>query len=110
MELGYTGEIYLKSLRRTILRNQFFKVTNKGKLPPMFSLACRLIKNDVEYLSIGISLKKVRANNVGFSTSEITPKKVSGNNVDFSANEITSGKVRANNVEIRQNLVFDVLM
>ena len=66
MELGYTGEIYLKSLRRTILRNQLFKVTNKGKPPPMFSLAWNLIKNNAEYLPIGISLKKVRVSNVGF--------------------------------------------
>ena len=34
----------------------------------MFSLACNLIKNDVEFLPIEISLKKVRVNNADFST------------------------------------------
>ena len=32
-------EIYLKTLKRTILQSQLFKVTNKGKLSRMFSLA-----------------------------------------------------------------------
>ena len=61
------------------------------------------------------------------STREITSKKVRGNDVDFSSIEITSKKsmwkqrgffdhrnyvekVRGNDVEIRQNLVFDVSM
>ena len=44
-------------------------------------------------------IKKVRRNNVDFSTSEITSKKVSRNNVDFSTSEITSKKVRGNDVD-----------
>ena len=100
MELGYTREIYLKSLRGTVLqKSQLFKVTNKGKTPRMFSLACKLTKNNVEFLPIVISSKKARANNVDFSTREITPKKIRGSNVDFSTSEITPKKVRGNNVD-----------
>ena len=65
----------------------------------MFSLAYNLIKNDVEFLPIEISLKKVRVSNVDFSTIKITSKKESGDNVDFSTREITSKKVRGNNVD-----------
>ena len=41
----------------------------------MFSLACNLIKNDVKFLLIQISLKKLCTNNVDFSTTKITSKK-----------------------------------
>ena len=64
----------------------------------MFSLAYNLIKNDVEFLPIEISLKKVRVSNVDFSTIKITSKKESGDNVDFSTREITSKKVRGSDV------------
>ena len=79
------------------------KITNKGKPPRMFLLACNLTKNDVEFLPIEISSKIVRANNVDFSTSEITSKKVSGNNVDFSTSEITPKKVSENNEDFSTN-------
>ena len=105
-----------KSLRRTIFLKSGFKFTNKGKPPRMFSLTCILTNNDVEFLPIEISSKKVRANNVYFSTIKISLKKihannvnfftikimstkVSGNNVDFSNIEITSKKVRRNDVD-----------
>ena len=64
----------------------------------MFSLACSLTKNNVEFLPVEISSKKVRANNVGFSTIKITWNKVSENSVSFLTREITSKKVRRNNV------------
>ena len=35
----------------------------------------------------------------GFFDHEITPRKVRGNNVDFSTIEITSKKVRGNDVD-----------
>ena len=82
----------MKRLGEQSCKNQLFKVTNKGKPPRMFSLACNLSKTDVEFLPIGISSKKVRANNVDFTTIKITLKKVSGNNMDFSTKEITSKK------------------
>ena len=66
----------------------------------MFSLACNLTKNDVEFLPIEISSKKLRANNVDLLTIKITSKKVRGNNVDFLTIEITSKKVRGKNVNI----------
>ena len=48
-----------------------------------------------------ITSKKVRGNNVDFSTIEVTSERVRGNNVDFSTTEITSTKkVRGNNVDI----------
>ena len=66
----------------------------------MFSLACSLTKNNVEFLPVEISSKKVRANNVGFSTIKITWNKVSENSVSFLTREITSKKVREKNVDI----------
>ena len=66
-----------------VVRIQIFKVINKGKPPQMFSLACNLTKNDIELLPIDISLKKVSASNIDFSTREITLKKVYRNNVVF---------------------------
>ena len=65
----------------------------------MFSLDCNLTKNDVKFLSVKISPKKIGVNNVGFSTIKITSKKVSRNNVDFSTREITSKKKHGNNVD-----------
>ena len=59
----------------------------------MFSLACNLTKDEVEFLPIEILLKKVRANTLDFSIIKLYRKKVSGNNVDFSTNDITSKKV-----------------
>ena len=58
----------------------------------MFLLAYNLIKNDVEFFSIEILLKKVRVKNVDFLTVKITSKKVCGSDVDFSTSEITSKK------------------
>ena len=55
--------------------------------------------NNLDFLAIEITSKKVRGNNVDFSTIEITSKKVRGNNVDFSTSEITSKKVRGNEVD-----------
>ena len=45
----------------------------------MFSLACNLTKNDVEFLPIQISSAKIRVNNMDSSTIKTTSKKVSGN-------------------------------
>ena len=42
----------------------------------MFPLACNLTKNNVEFLPVEISLKKVRESDVDFSISEITLKKL----------------------------------
>ena len=103
MELGYTREIHLKSLRRA--NASFFKITNKGKSHRMFSLAFNFTKSDVEFLPNEISSKKVCANNVDFSTIEIISKKVRRKNVDisisedFSTSEITPEKVRGNNLD-----------
>ena len=41
----------------------------------MFSLAYNLPKNDVKFLSIEISLKKVRVNKEDYSIIKITAKK-----------------------------------
>ena len=65
----------------------------------MFSLACNLTKNDVKFIPVEISSKKVRANNADFSTTKITLKKVRGNNKHFSTSEITPKKVRGNDVD-----------
>ena len=48
MELGYSREIYLKTLRKIILQKPAFvdKVINKGKSPQMFSSSCKLLKMD----------------------------------------------------------------
>ena len=44
---GCKTQIYLKSLRRTSCKSQLFKVTNKGKSPPIiFLLTCNLLKMD----------------------------------------------------------------
>ena len=50
------------------------------------------------FLTIEITSKKVRENNVDFSTIKITSKKIRRNNMDFSIIEITSKKVFGNNV------------
>ena len=92
MKLGYTRKIYLIS--------QFFKVTNKGKPPRMFSLTWNITKSDVKFLLIEISSIKVRANNVDFLTIKITSKKVYGNNMDVSTRGITSKKLRGENVDV----------
>ena len=129
MELGYAKEIYLKSLTRTILQKSvFFKVTNKEKLPQIFSNGKRrrifAHRNFVErstckqrgffdhqnYIKKSKSkqrgffdhrkcIKKVRVNNVDFSIIEFTSRKVRGKNVDVSTIEITLKKVRGNNVD-----------
>ena len=65
----------------------------------MLSLASNLTKNDVEFLPVKISPKKVFVNNMDFWTIKIILKKVSENNVDFSTREITSKKVGGNNVD-----------
>ena len=47
---GCRTQIHLKNLKRTSCKSQLFKVTNKGKPPPMiFSLTCNLVKMDVYY-------------------------------------------------------------
>ena len=46
MELGYTRELYLKSLGGKFCKSQFYKVTNKENRPWMFSLAWNLLKMD----------------------------------------------------------------
>ena len=55
----------------------------------MFSLTCILTKNNVEFLPIENSSKKVSGNNVDFSTREVTLKALRGKDVDFSISEIT---------------------
>ena len=65
----------------------------------MFSLACNLFKNDVEFLPVEISSKNVRGNNVDFSPIEITSKKVPGKNMDISTSEITPKKGRGNDLD-----------
>ena len=48
MEMGSTREIYVKSLRGTILqKSDLYKVINKGKHPRMISLGCNLLKMDI---------------------------------------------------------------
>ena len=54
----------------------------------MFSLTCNLVKNDVEFLPVEISPKKVR----GFFDHQKYIEKVSENNVDLSTIEITPEK------------------
>ena len=101
----------LKSLKRTILQksaklNNLAKVslvsnwhvTNNEKHPQMFSLACNLTKNNVEFFPIEILSKKVRGNNADFSSIKITSKKGRGKNVGIPTSEITSKKVRGNNL------------
>ena len=88
----FTGKVK-GELGKQSSKSQLFKVTNKGKPPQM--LTCNLTKNDVKFLLIKISLKKLRGKNVDISTSKITSKKY----VDFSTKEITPQKVRGNNVD-----------
>ena len=52
----------------------------------------------VDFSTIKIKLKKVSRNAVDMSKREITSKKVRGCKVDFSTIKITSRKVRGNNV------------
>ena len=93
----------LKSLKRKILQksaklNNLAKVslvsnwhvTNNEKHPQMFSLACNLTKNNVEFFPIEISSKKVRGNNADFSSIKITSKKGRGKNVGIATSKITS--------------------
>ena len=49
--------------------------------------------------SLAKTCKKVRGNNVEFSTNEITPIKARGNNLDFSTIKITSKRVGGKNVD-----------
>ena len=44
MEMGYTRELYLKSLGGQSCKSQLLKVTNKENPPRMFSLVCNLLK------------------------------------------------------------------
>ena len=53
----------------------------------------------MDFLTIEVTSKKVRGNNLDFSTIETTLKKVCGNNVDFLISAITSKKVRGNDVD-----------
>ena len=46
----------------------------------------------MDFLTIEITLKKVRENDMDFSINEITSKKVRGNDMDFSISKITSKK------------------
>ena len=75
------------------------KVTKRENPPRMFSLACNLTKNDVDFLPIEISLKKVRATTSIFRPSKIHQKKESGNNMNLSIIDITRKRVRENNVD-----------
>ena len=82
----------------------------------MFSLACNLTKNDVQFLpskfrrkkhvlttwifqSSKLHRKKASGKNMDISISEITLKKVHGNNMDFWTIKITPKKVRGNDVD-----------
>ena len=80
MELGYTRELYLKSLRVTILqKTERFKVTNKGKPPGMFSLACNLLKmnvypNDFEKVILAknpFDCNQIRSNQIAASINTL---------------------------------------
>ena len=85
-------------------------------------MSLQFTKSDAEFLPFKIQLKKVRGNNVDFSTIEITSKKVRGNNVDFSIIKLhrknvveatwifRPAKLCGNDIEIRRNLGFDVSM
>ena len=97
--MGYTGRFTWKVQGQKSFESQFFKVTNKGKPPRMFSLACNLTKNDVKFPPVKISSKKVRANNVGSYTIKITSKKSTWKWRDFWIIEITSKKVCGNGVD-----------
>ena len=72
------------------------KVTNTGRPPRMFSIAYTTYQKRCRIFA-EITSKKVRGNNVGFSTIEITLKKVRENNMNFSTSEIMSKKVRVRN-------------
>ena len=60
----------------------------------------------MDILNIEITSKKVRGNNVDFSTSKIALIEVRGNNVDFKTIEITSKKVRGNNADFSLSSTF----
>ena len=98
IERATPGRFTWKVEGEKFCKSQFFKVTNKGKPAQTFSLACNLTKNDVGFLAIDISSKKVRAINVDFSIIKVTSKKLSENNVDFWTIQITPKKVRGNDV------------
>ena len=55
--------------------------------------------NNVAFSTFEITLTKVRGNNVDFSTFQITSKRVRGNNIDFSTSKISLKKVQGNNVD-----------
>ena len=56
-------------------------------------------RNNLDFSSIEIGLKKVRRNDVNSSLIEITSKKVRGNDVHFSLIEIASKKICQNDVD-----------
>ena len=60
----------------------------------------KLRGNNLDFSTSKFTSKKVRGYNVDFSTSEVMSKKVGGNNLNFSTSEITSKKVRGNNVDL----------
>ena len=66
----------------------------------MFSLACNLTKNNVQFLLVEISSKKLRANKTDFSTREITSKNVRGKKVDISTKKVHGNNVDFSTIEI----------
>ena len=93
----YIREIYLKSLKRTILQKSTFRMFRMFQTLSNVFISLQLTNNNVEFIEI--SLKKIRANKVDYSTIKITLKKVSKNTVDISTKEITSKKVRERKVD-----------
>ena len=65
----------------------------------MFSLACNLTKNDVQFLPSKFRRKKHVLTTWIFQSSKLHRKKASGKNMDISINEITLKKVHGNNVD-----------
>ena len=99
MKLGYTREIYLKISIEQSCTSQLFKVTNTRKTSSNIFISWQLTKNNIGFLPIKITSRKVSKNNVHIWTRQITLKKVYGNNVDFWTSEITSIEVRESNVD-----------
>ena len=67
----------------------------------------RVRGNEMDFSTIDITSKEVRGNNIDFSAIiEITSKIVRESNEDFLTREIVSAKVSGNNVDIfiRQNM------
>ena len=65
----------------------------------MFSLACNLTKNDIQFLPSKFRRKKHVLTTWIFQSSKLHRKKASGKNIDISISKITSRKVRGKNMD-----------